>query len=132
MAFPLDQRHRVARLQELLDHEDFGGGKASFGRALGFKDGAYVRQMLAGERAISEKLMHKIETIRGGKYRGWFASSSDSGRDEAEMIAAFRALQASPLLRAKAIAFAQGLAAVELGEIITHQAPPDEAPPKAA
>ena len=44
------QELRKSRLRELLDHQDFGGNKAELGRALGYKNGAHVYQMLDGRR----------------------------------------------------------------------------------
>lgn len=67
-----DQGWRRARLNALAEHEDFKG-RAALGRALGYKDGAYVRQMIEGERAITEKTIAAAEALRGGKFRGWFA-----------------------------------------------------------
>jgi hypothetical protein len=66
-----DQGWRRARLAALAEHEEFRG-RAPLGRALGYKDGAYVRQMIEGERTISEKTIAAIETMRGGKFKGWF------------------------------------------------------------
>lgn len=66
------QQHRRARLESLLNHSDFNGNKARLGEALGYKSGAFVRQMIDGERAVSEKTVATIETIRGGKFKGWF------------------------------------------------------------
>jgi predicted ATP-grasp superfamily ATP-dependent carboligase len=37
------------------------------------KDGAYVRQMLSGKRAISEKTIRHVESIPG--MRGWFTQA---------------------------------------------------------
>ena len=68
------QAHRRERLKALLDHADFQGSKKELGAALGFQSGAYVRQMIDGERPITEKLVTKIETMRAGKFRGWFYS----------------------------------------------------------
>ncbi len=53
------------------------GGRAELGRAIGYKDGAYIRQMIDGERAISEKTIAKLENLRG--YEGWFASEKIAG-----------------------------------------------------
>ena len=50
-----------------------GGDRTAFGRRLGMKDGAYVRQMLSGKRAISEKTIRHIESIPG--MRGWFTQA---------------------------------------------------------
>lgn len=66
-----DQVFRRRRLRELAEHPDFGG-RAALGRALGYKDGAYVRQMIDGERTISEKTIVAVHELRGGKFRGWF------------------------------------------------------------
>lgn len=62
---------RRARLQELADHV---GGKAALGRLLGYKDGAFVRQMIAGERPITEKTIKAIHDKPG--LSGWFSSSA--------------------------------------------------------
>lgn len=69
---PAVREWRANRLQALLDHADFGGNKTTLGEALGFKSGAYVRQMIAMERPITEK---RVDQIRGAKFRGWFDSS---------------------------------------------------------
>ena len=49
------------------------GDRTAFGRRLGMKDGAYVRQMLSGSRAISEKTIRHIESIPG--MGGWFTQA---------------------------------------------------------
>lgn len=69
---PAVRTWRAARLKELLDHPDFAGNKAELGRALGYDSGAYVRQLLAMERPITEKLMARIHQMKGGRFRGWF------------------------------------------------------------
>jgi len=61
---------RRSRLEALAKRY---GGNSPLGRALGFRDGAYIGQMLRGERAISEKLIEKAETLQGCK--GWFNQS---------------------------------------------------------
>jgi len=50
-----------------------GGDRSAFGRRLGMKDGAYIRQMLSGKRAISEKTVRHIESIPG--MHGWFTNA---------------------------------------------------------
>ena len=64
------QEHRAARLQELLDKK-YGGQKVALGRALGHKSGAFVRQMIDGERPITEKTVQAIEALPG--CGGWFS-----------------------------------------------------------
>lgn len=48
---------RIKRLQLAADRV---GGKAALGRLLGYKDGAFVGQMLRGERPVTEKTMQAI------------------------------------------------------------------------
>src|SRR3546814_21146417 len=60
---------RTERLQEAIVRVS-SGNKTAFGRKLGFKDGAFIRQMLNGDRAITEKTVRAIESIQGMK--GWF------------------------------------------------------------
>lgn len=69
MAIP-DENNRRDRLQALANKI---GGKAALGRALGYKDGAFVGQMLRGERPITEKTVSTIEAIPA--YAGWFSST---------------------------------------------------------
>ncbi len=72
------QEWRRKRLAELVK-EKFGGNETELGRAMGYKDGAFVRQMLAdpqvsaAARKITEKTIAKIESLRG--LAGWFAQA---------------------------------------------------------
>jgi len=61
--------HRRSRLIELLTAR-FEGNKAAMGKALGYSSGAFVRQMLEGERPITEKTVAKVHELPGCK--GWF------------------------------------------------------------
>ena len=63
---------RRARLAALVDKF---GGKASLGRALGFRDGAYIGHMLNEERPITEKFVAKVHAIRG--LSGWFDQTQE-------------------------------------------------------
>ncbi|AZY49702.1 LexA family transcriptional repressor [Bordetella avium] len=63
--------HRVARLAAAIDKLS-RGNKTDFGRRLGYKDGAFVRQMLAGLRPVSEKTVRAIEDMPG--MRSWFST----------------------------------------------------------
>lgn len=58
------RRSRMAELAEKM------GGKAALGRALGYKSGAFVRQMIDGERPITEKTIEAIHAMPG--YTRWF------------------------------------------------------------
>jgi len=58
---------RRKRMSDLADHV---GGKAALGRLLGYKDGAFVRQMIAGERPITEKTIRSVHEKPG--LTGWF------------------------------------------------------------
>lgn len=68
--------YRVSRLADLLRHDDLGGSKAALGRALGYKSGAYVRQLIDLERPVTEKLVAKIEAMKASKFAGWFARAT--------------------------------------------------------
>jgi len=52
------------------------GDKSAYGRRLGFKDGAFIRQMLSGSRAISEKTIRLIESMPS--MAGWFTQTEGS------------------------------------------------------
>lgn len=47
---------------------------SAFGRLLGYRDGAFVRQMLSGNRAVSDKTVRAVEALRG--MEGWFGVPS--------------------------------------------------------
>ena len=61
---------RRKRLLEAIEHVSTGD-RTAFARRLGYKDGAFIRQMLSGTRAISERTVNKIERLPG--MRGWFS-----------------------------------------------------------
>lgn len=61
------QAWRIERLQAMVDRE---GGKAPAGRKLGYRDGAFIGQMLRGERPITEKTVLAAHALSG--YAGWF------------------------------------------------------------
>lgn len=67
-------QYRKTRLQAFVDLK-FEGNKAALGRALGYRDGAFVGQMLRGERPITEKTVDQINALPGGK--GWFVTASN-------------------------------------------------------
>lgn len=67
-------QHRRERLSKAIDHLTHGD-RSAFGRRLGFKDGAFIRQMLNGSRAVSEKTIRHIESING--MQGWFSLPED-------------------------------------------------------
>lgn len=63
---------RRRRLSELAEQV---GGKAALGRHLGYTDGAFVGQMIRGQRPITEKTIAVAERIRGPQgqtFKGWF------------------------------------------------------------
>lgn len=66
---------RMARLQAAVDHVS-KGNKTDFGRRLGYKDGAFVRQMVGGIRPVTEKTIRAIEGMPGMK--GWFSPDEPS------------------------------------------------------
>jgi hypothetical protein len=58
---------RQRRMEELAKKL---GGKAELGRRLGYRDGAFVGQMISGLRPITEKTINAAERIPG--CAGWF------------------------------------------------------------
>lgn len=70
---------RIQRLQALVVR---AGGQAAAGRMLGYRDGAFVGQMLRGTRPITEKTVRAVEALPG--YRHWF----DPAGTPAKIIAA--------------------------------------------
>lgn len=65
------QTYRIARLAAMVERE---GGKARAGRKLGYRDGAFIGQMLRGERPITEKTVMAVHALSG--YSGWMDQSS--------------------------------------------------------
>ena len=58
------RQQRLAALVEAI------GGKAPLGRMLGYRDGAFISQMVSGIRPITEKTVEACEALPG--YAGWF------------------------------------------------------------
>lgn len=58
-----------------------GGNVSAFGRLLGYGGGAFVRQMLLGNRAVSDKTVRHIEGLRG--MHGWFSLTAAQAVDNA-------------------------------------------------
>jgi hypothetical protein len=63
------QDWRRKRLEDALTAR-FDGNRDAFGKALGYKNGRYIGQLLNRDRPISEETVAKIEDVRGLK--GWF------------------------------------------------------------
>ncbi|WP_343592642.1 S24 family peptidase [Paracidovorax wautersii] len=82
------QSYRKQRLLAAIDHLT-GGNVAAFGRSVGYRDGAFVRQMLSGERAISEKTLRAVEALPG--MSGWFSiPPANAPFHVAEQLATYR------------------------------------------
>lgn len=60
--------YRKKRLSDLADKY---GGKKALGQALGYTDGAYVGQMIRGDRPITEKFLRQVEQHIPA-LAGWF------------------------------------------------------------
>jgi hypothetical protein len=74
---------RRERLQALADAI---GSKAELGRKLGYRDGAFVGQMISGLRPITEKTIQAAEAIRGPtgqSFKGWFSREVAAGAAQA-------------------------------------------------
>lgn len=67
------------RRQRLAAAVEKCGSQAELGRRLGLRSGAMIRQMLAGERPITEKTIARIERIWG--MQGWFGHAKVTARE---------------------------------------------------
>jgi phage repressor protein C with HTH and peptisase S24 domain len=65
---------RIERLESAVRHLSHGN-KTDFGRRLGYRDGAFVRQMLIGMRPITEKTVRAVEDLPG--MAGWFSNPEE-------------------------------------------------------
>lgn len=91
------QTARRARLQLAAEKV---GGKAALGRLLGYVDGAFVGQMLRGDRPVTEDTVVKLEQKPG--FHAWFSGGEKAStlpfRDlqglEVQLITLFRQLSA--------------------------------------
>lgn len=52
------------RRQLLVDAAQAFGGKSALGRRLGYADGAFVGQMIRGERPVTEKTLRTLAEVR--------------------------------------------------------------------
>lgn len=84
---------RMQRLQKLLDVH-FNGRKDELGKFLGYKDGAFVRQMLSGARPISEKTIDKIQSIK--KFDKWFSSDDPTPTNSSGTMLAIKQNRIDP------------------------------------
>ncbi|MFY3127603.1 S24 family peptidase [Achromobacter xylosoxidans] len=71
---------RIRRLADAVNHVS-KGNKTDFGRRLGYKDGAFVRQMLSGIRPVTEKTTRAVEAMAG--MSGWFDEAARSNETRA-------------------------------------------------
>ena len=85
--------HRIARLQAAVTH---CGGPDKLGILLGWKSGAFIKQMLTGRRYVTEKTVAKIEELDG--MTGWFDQATPAAArtpmllndEEVRVVEAFR------------------------------------------
>lgn len=49
-----------------------GGNADAFGRALGYLNGGYVRQVMSGEKPVRQALIERVHGM-GGQFATWFA-----------------------------------------------------------
>ncbi|MDO3524522.1 S24 family peptidase [Ralstonia pseudosolanacearum] len=91
------QDWRTQRLKAAVD-KIADGNVTAFGKRLGYKDGAFVRQMLSGNRPVSEKTVRAIEDLPG--LANWFSKKLDlPSLSSPQAIAEWEAQQAEESLR---------------------------------
>ncbi|MCH8180225.1 MAG: S24 family peptidase [Proteobacteria bacterium] len=114
-------QHRAQRLADLLEQK-YDGNKTWLGRSLGYSSGAFVRQMIEGERPITEKTIAKIHELPGCD--GWMLRSS-SGHQPIGRWAGKNAPSTTPeaegVSARNATQFTQGFSASAFNA--THRAP---------
>lgn len=90
---------QTQRRERLAAAAKRAGGNAALGKLLGYRDGAFVGQMLRGERPITEGTVAKLHSCRG--WRGWFEALNEAGEqgqidalstEERQLVADFRDL----------------------------------------
>lgn len=79
MALFLQDDDRIKRLKMASERV---GGDAQLGRLMGYRDGAFVGQMLRGSKPITEKTIQKLLTIR--KVADLFSFNAVTGFQTAE------------------------------------------------
>lgn len=89
------QSIRRERLEALAT---FMGGRAALGRALGYKDGAYINHMIKGLRPITEKTVADCEALPGCS--NWFSDQAFQEKAlSKELIAAIAQLDPAEVRR---------------------------------
>lgn len=124
---------RMSRLLAAVEHVS-KGNKTDFGRRLGYKDGAFVRQMLSGIRPVTEKTVWAIEAMPGMK--GWFEVEAGSMPAVASSPApswpfpeiSEEQVRALPPAKLNALQGAMALAIAQMNLGITIAPPPKSVP----
>jgi hypothetical protein len=75
--FQIENEYRQRPLFALAERFE---GLDPLGRHLGFKDGAYVGQMIRGDRPISERFVARVNGMKG--LEGWFYPGTTNGGPE--------------------------------------------------
>jgi len=96
---------RRERLQALADKL---GGNAALGRLLGYRDGAFVGQMIKGSRPISEKTIAAIHEMH--EARNWFVPPGNVIGMDVEDMDQHPDLEPVPVVRIKVRAGINGFA----------------------
>lgn len=92
---------RMERLKAAVKH--FKGSKTALGVALGYTDGAFIRQMLLGKRHITENTTRAIEGLEG--MADWFTPPNEPltlTPEERDLVLTHRAVKrrANPYIEA--------------------------------
>jgi phage repressor protein C with HTH and peptisase S24 domain len=112
-----------AAIQKVAD-----GNQTEFGRRLGYKDGAFVRQMLSEDKPVSEKTIRKIEALPG--MAGWFTGHPEHAMAGAPMQNASEHKSASSdrsVIAERSEVIAKLLPS-EKGNVVTWETPDDLEP----
>lgn len=102
------------------------GNQTEFGRRLGYKDGAFVRQMLAGTKPVTEKTIRKIEALPG--MAGWFTGHAALASAGAPAAIEHKSSAVNTSIRSERSAVIAKLLPEGSGNVVTWENPEDLEP----
>jgi hypothetical protein len=102
------------------------GNQTEFGRRLGYKDGAFVRQMLSGTKPVTEKTIRKIEALPD--MAGWFTGHAELASAGAPALAEHKKGTDDTSIRSERSAVIAKLLPEGKGNVTTWETPDDLEP----
>lgn len=96
-----------------------GGNAEEMGRQLGYQNGGYVREVLAGRKPVGKAIVERMTTVPGAQ--GWFADAphAPSARSSKSRQLSARSMSIAKRLEALSNPSAQAAAYERLSNILT-------------